>query len=259
MLVRYLNKSDLHRLLHRQGHSFWETPPQAIDSTDVSPPPEIRVTVAVEPDPVLYPEYRNRYFAFRAEDEDEPLLPCDAYFPLPEAFKMAAVHDPAVGDLMAGPVRWLLHRLARFLRIMLWPMSTSLTYTSSGWLPEVFGHIPELRQLHPQACPPGEAAGAILLDQKNPADAQILWSVANHVSQTGDDYFVSDLDATEVYLLHHHDEIVVSIPNPETRNRLLDKLIGWSDVLNDYSGYISATDNDPEIWGAGLAEGGPGG
>jgi hypothetical protein len=186
MLDRYLGRSNLHRRLQRQGHSFWAMSPQATDSTDVSPPPDIRVTVAVEPDSILNPEYRNRYFAFRAEYVDEPLLPCDVHFPLPEAFKMAAEHDLAVGDLMAGPVRWLLHRLARFLRIIVWPMSTNLTYTADGWLHEIFGQVSELRQLHPQACPAGEGAGAILLDQKNPADAQILWSVANYVSHTGD-------------------------------------------------------------------------
>jgi hypothetical protein len=247
MLIQYLARPELRQHLCSKGHNFSETAREA-DNVDVSPPPDIGITVAVEPDAILYPEYRNRYFAFRAECTDEPLLPCDRYFPLPEAFKLAAKRDPPAGDLMAGPVRWLIHRLVRFPRILLWPMSSSLIYTADGWLPEVFGRVPRLRPLHPKACLYGEAAGAIILNQGDPADAQVLWSVANHVSQLGDDYFVSDLDGAEVYMLHHHDNVVISIPDQHRRSHLLDELAGWSDVLMDCSGYTSATDNDPEIW-----------
>jgi hypothetical protein len=239
MPVKYLATPELRQRLYLQGHSFSETAADATENTDVWAMPDIRVTVAVDPDSALSPEYRNRYFVFRLEYADEPLLPCEKRFPLTAAFKMAAERDPPAGDFIAGPVRWLLHRMGRLPRMLLWPNSSSLTYTADGWLPEVFERVPLLRPLHPKACSTGEAAGAIVLNQEDPADAQVLWSVANHVSHTGDDYFVSDQDAAEVYLLHHHDEVVVSIPDPHKRRRLLDELVGLSDVLMDCSGYTA--------------------
>jgi hypothetical protein len=43
-----------------------------------------------------------------------PVLQYNADFLLPEAFHRAAEHPPAEGDFMAGPFRWLLHRVLPF-------------------------------------------------------------------------------------------------------------------------------------------------
>jgi hypothetical protein len=237
MPLGYFTNVELHQLLCRQGHSFSERSSHVNENTDVCPGPDILVTIAVDPDGALPPDYRNRYFAFRTEYIDEPLPPCDKYFPIPVTLQMAALQDPSLGDFMAGPVRWLLHRLNRIPEIILWPMSSSLTYSLDGWIPEIFQRFPPLRRLHPKACEAEERAAAILLKHEDPADAQILWSVANHVSQIGDDFFVSGPNAEEVYLLHHHDEVVISIPDFQKRCRLLDELAGCSDILIDCSGY----------------------
>ena len=88
MTDRILIPTELQSRLVQQGHHISS---QLEDKypTDVWPPPEMIVTVALDPDRTLKPAYRERYFTCGKDEEDEPLLPGEMDFDLPEQFSSA--------------------------------------------------------------------------------------------------------------------------------------------------------------------------
>jgi hypothetical protein len=78
---------------------------------------------------------------------------------------------------------------------------------------------------------------AIVLDLTDTNDSGVLWEVANSVSDSCVDFFVSDPDCAELYTIHHHDKIVACLPDPVSRAEMLRELEQWDDVLEDCSGY----------------------
>jgi hypothetical protein len=88
--------------------------------------------------------------------------------------------------------------------------------------------------------------GAILLDLASAKDCAVLWEVANLVGVNCYDFYLSDEKGSEVYLLHHHDCIYISIPDREKREGLLVELARWPNLIKDCSGYTTAVDH--EYW-----------
>ena len=84
------------------------------------------------------------------------------------------------------------------------------------------------------------------LNLRRESDCRVLWEVMNRVSQSCLDFFVADLDCREVYRLHHHGKVVVSIPDGSSRQKLLDDLAVHADLIEDYSGYTSDWDDDDD-------------
>jgi hypothetical protein len=58
------------------------------------------------------------------------------------------------------------------------------------------------------------------------------------------DCYLADADASEGYLTHHHEKVVVLVPDAEARERLLQELREASWLFNDVSGYGSSIDED---------------
>jgi hypothetical protein len=46
--------------------------------------------------------------------------------------------------------------------------------------------------------------------------------------------------------MHHHDKVMVSIPDPTVRQALVQNLIDRADVIEDCSGYASPMDEADE-------------
>ena len=88
--------------------------------------------------------------------------------------------------------------------------------------------------------------GALVLDLHVDADAAIFWETAALVGRSHENFYVSDEAATEVYLLHHHDKVVASVPDQDTRKFLLEELVALSDVFEDWSGYRPVVDDEDE-------------
>jgi hypothetical protein len=112
--------------------------------------------------------------------------------------------------------------------------------------PEPIDEVPELRRVLPPDRADLAEIGAVVLDRDSSQACRILWQVANQVAQSFYDFFVSDPNCNEVYRLHHHRSIFVSIPNEESRRELLDDLTSWSSLIEDCSGYVSPWDDEEE-------------
>jgi hypothetical protein len=88
--------------------------------------------------------------------------------------------------------------------------------------------------------------GALVLDLRRDGDAAVFWEAAGLVGRGHENFYVSDEAAGEVYLLHHHDKVVVSVPDEHTRGLLLEELARRSDAFEDWSGYRSGMDDEDE-------------
>jgi hypothetical protein len=60
------------------------------------------------------------------------------------------------------------------------------------------------------------------------------------------DCYLADSAGAEVYLAHHHDQVIVSIPDGEARDALLRDLVGAPWVFPDVSGFGSSIDEDDD-------------
>jgi hypothetical protein len=219
-------------------------------ATNIWSPPEEIVTVAVDPDPTLRPIFRDRYFACVMDEEDNPVVQYEPEFAFPGPFAAAAEQEATLSRFMTGPIRWLFVRLQRFPRVLLWPyggfgrsglglLGTTEDGESGAWLPC-------LRQWLREATPKPLFVGAVVLDLGEPQGGRVLCEVANFVGENFYDFYVSDLDGSEVYLLHHHEKVVVSIPDQHTRWLLLEDLAAWSNLFEDWSGYASPMDEEEQ-------------
>ena len=246
-MASFLTREQLHGHLRDQGHGFWSDNPE-VAPIRVSPPPEEYVTVALEPDATLKPKHRQCYFVCVRNDDGEPVIYDDAEFALREPFATVAERHPTNNYFMMGPIRWLLRRIERFERILLWPpdgfcgaYGLDFTFTISGVrlqdLPRLANH---LNGLHVD---PSEVT-AIVLSLNELPDCEVFWEIANLVGIDTYDLFVSDLFGREVYFLHHHEKIAVSIPEKRTRQELLDELETLDDVFEDWSGYEHKADEE---------------
>jgi hypothetical protein len=81
----------------------------------------------------------------------------------------------------------------------------------------------------------------------------VLLEAADLVGRSHENFYVSDEAAAEVYLMHHHDKVVVSVPDPAARQQLLVELDRLADIFEDRSGYGTSedADNDPDPDAAG--------
>ena len=216
--------------------------------TDVCPTPETIVTVGMNLDPTLRPAYRQCYYACYLKSEEDPIpaLRDDPSFALPAPFLAAALESPGDDRFLGGPCRWLMRRFDRFDSVLLWPAcrksDTTGAFTQAGLLDEIASLRGKL---------PGEAAslsriGAVALDLRRESDCRVLREVMSWVSQSFLDFFVADPECREVYRLHHHGKVVVSIPDGSSRQKLLDDLDSRSDLIEDCSGYTSDWDDEDD-------------
>jgi hypothetical protein len=235
-MMATLTAADLHERLSRAGHFC---------ATGLWPTPETIVTVAMNLDPTHGPSSRRRYFAClsRSEEDPNPALRDEPAFALPVLFRELEP-VPSEDPFLGGPFRWLLRRLIRFDRILLWPACRDQESSGGFTNPQPIDEVPELRRVLPADPAELAAIGAIVLDRDSPQACRILWQVANEVARSFYDFFVSDPNCNEVYRLHHHGKVVVSIPNEELRRELLDELTSWSSLIEDCSGYVSDWDDE---------------
>jgi hypothetical protein len=247
MSDRSLSVIELNSLLLRRGHRLWKRGEEDPEGVEVCPPSDVIVTVALNLDPCQVPVYRDRYFATLVDDDRFPLLGYEPHFELPEPFLQAAAQERrSYGAFMAGPFRWLIRRLMRFPRWLLWPedqIRAMEHFVRDHWVLEEMPRLSDWLQRNPPVPP---TAGALILNPTDRADSRVLWEVAEQVETSFYNYYVSDPDGVEVFELHHHSKVTISIPDENERRRLLNELSGYPDLLEDCSGYTSEIDDEWE-------------
>ena len=198
--------------------------------------------MAVDADPTLKEAYRDRYFIWVRDQDDSLVTDRAPVFALPESFA-GLTAGKATGEFVAGPVRWLLARLAHFPRLLLWPDREYRPPDGTGLVrPGILDHLSRIRARLGQVGSLAEAAGALVLEPHREDDAACFWEVAELVGWSSEDFYVSDEDTSEVYELHHHEKVVAIVPDQHARWLLLEELAALSDVFEDWSGYYSEPD-----------------
>jgi hypothetical protein len=244
MTAQFVSLVELHERLLNQGHDFYSNDNSSIPMTRVRSTPDTIVTVAVDPDATLKPEYRERYFACFRDEEDNLVAEHVPSLALVGPLAQAAKENPSLSEFALGPVRWLLTRLAIFPTILLWPDSQYRS-DNDGFIPATIRD--ELRRLSLRAetfTSSQQGLGAVSLDLNCLEDAAIFWEAARLVGYGSDNVYVAAETGSEVYLMHHHDKVVVSIPDQHTRWLVLEELAELSDVFDDWSGYYSKSDEE---------------
>ena len=243
-----VSRDRLIALLRERGHALDDSQV----GTDVSPPRDQYVTIAVTPDPTLKSGYRDRFFATYVDRACRPVLRTSPDFAIPEPFASLVTQEPIGGDewqgnFWLGPFRWLLCRLAHAPGLMIWPDGRCWPDKSHPFLnDQEFAWTPALQRRLTAARDTESTAGALLLDLSDPTDCMVLMEAARQVEGNCYDYYVSDPAASAVYQLHHHDKIVASIPDPLELRRLVEELSSRTDLFNDCSGYIDDWDDEDD-------------
>jgi hypothetical protein len=235
MTAAFLSPAELHDRLIAAGQPLEED--SGNPSTTVRDSPETIITVALNLDPTLMPSYRGRYFAclLYSEENRTPAIRDDPDFALPERFRrFDEGRIPACG-LSGGPFRWLLPRLVAARKILVWPEDTDRF--AWGVANDDTKGLHRLLPLDPTT------TGAVVLDLERDEDCRVLWDIASWVEEGVDNVFVSVPTCVAVARLHHHNRIVLSIPDEARRRATLDALSGC-ESLEDCSGYTSDWDDE---------------
>ena len=231
---------ELNVLLRRGGHRLWARNIEDPEGVEVWPRSDLVVTVAMNLDVCQPADCRDRFYAVLVDDGSFPILRHHPDFALPESFgEAAAAERRSYGAFMAGSFRWALRRLARFPRVLLWPedqIRSPGQFMRDPWVLEKMPHLREWLSREPSVPP---TAGALVLDLFDAADCQVLWEVAEQVEASPFNYYICDPEGAEVYQLHHHSKVVISIPDARERRRLLEELSNYPDLLEDCSGFES--------------------
>jgi hypothetical protein len=250
MMDRFLVREQLHRLLKDRGHAFWSAKPEDAP-IDVSPPPDVYLTVGADQDGALKSAYRNEYFACVRGADEIPLVRNAPEFALSGPLAEAAEREPAGNDFIDGPARWLFARIRRFDQILFWPGdgfrgTDGLGFPMTTVSGQRITQLPHLANRLARHIPAPATAGAIVLSQSDVNDCRVLWEAANLVGTDVHNFYPCDLAGHEVYQMHHHDNVIVSVPDDEARWDLIDDLADRSDLFKDWSGYRSASDEEVE-------------
>src|SRR5947208_3242547 len=107
--------------LERQGHRVSEPDWEAATGFTLWPDRDSIVTVAVEPDATMYPEYRERFYRCEpAADWVFCVIGCPKQHKS-RWLELVSRQPPGYWhDFLAGPGSWVLSRLARFREVVVW-------------------------------------------------------------------------------------------------------------------------------------------
>jgi hypothetical protein len=243
-----ISKIELHRRLVEHSHTFWSEKAGEVEA-NVWPLPKNIITVGLDPDGTLEPAYRQRYFTCIRDENGLMRIEEDLGFAFPKPFATVAERESVSGDFMYGPMRWLLVRFQKFPRILLWPEGGFRGEDGCGFLiNDMMGmrldEAPRLQRWLRETVPEPAVLGAALLDLSLEWDCEILWEMTDLVARLSYNVYLSDFAANEVYLLHHHDKVVVSLPNNQRREEMLSELTKRPDIFEDCSNYTSDADEE---------------
>jgi hypothetical protein len=238
-----LSRAQLRKLLRSRKHCV-KLDDTGRESVYVWPRPDEIITVANEPDWTLREPYRQRYFICRPDRNGIPLVFYDERFRTEEPFSTIIREAPSERPFIRGPLLWLLSRVSRESQVVLWPADDFILRGARGFgaivsNEETAEAVPHLAAWIKTNAADTSDTGAIMLNPRESVGAWVIWEVMNAVADEFCDAFVGVKDCSEVYLLHHHDCVVVSIPDVEKRRELFRELADQAELFEDYSGYLT--------------------
>jgi hypothetical protein len=231
MSAIFVPEKTLQASLLEMGHSIEQG-----STTDVWPPPDIIISVSTSVDATLGHEYRNNYFICQKDGGDAPMIGSLPQYRLPHIWEAAIATFVTPSFFLLGPFRWACRQLTRYDRIVVWPRSK---YRISGsWFVQEWDrkNVPRLLSLLSTAAGDGNI-GAVSLSTSSKAHCMILVEIANYVGTSDFDMWVSSDNMREVYLLHHHDVVVASVPEYAKRQTILQACAMLGSGLIDASNY----------------------
>jgi hypothetical protein len=234
--------------LEGRGHRVTEPARETVTGFTLWPDPGVIVTVAVEPDPTLRPQYRQQFFVLEPEPEQVfRVLGC----PRPHRtrwLELVSLQAPGYWqECLAGPGSWLLSRLSRFRQVVVWadrglPWDVLDCPTHRGWGMAVPAEAAPLFA----ATAGVEASQPRLLCVEEGRFADAVAACMLFASVGMRDCYLADEAGAEVYLAHHHDKVVVSVPDAGARSGLLRDLDEAPWLFSDVSGYGASPDDEDD-------------
>jgi hypothetical protein len=219
---------DLRALLLEQGHRLGD-PDNRPGSLSIEPPEDVYLTIALKADVVLYRRWRERYFL--CKPDAGVILDSSS---VTDDFRrrwMAMIDGVMAGlprDVIAGLATWTASRLLRFHRVFAWADKRVGLYQDyrgkaceevSESLGSTIG--PGLLRRHLDA---EASAVAAVLETNNPEFPFLIATYFLFASQNFLEICFTVEDGSEVYTMHHHDKVIVSIPDPVNRLALVAEL-----------------------------------
>jgi hypothetical protein len=230
--------------LEARGHHITEPTWPTVMGFTLYPDADTVITVGVEPDATLYRQYRQRFFVVEPEPEQVFRVTGCPELPRGRWLDLVACQPPGCWqDFLAGPGSWLLSRLSRFGRIVAWsdrglPWDELDCPDYRTWGLEVPARATDFF-----ASSDGpEASRPRLLSVEDERFADAVAACVLFALPCLRDCYLADEEASEVYLVHHHEKVVVSIPDAGARERLLRELREAAWLFRDVSGYGSSID-----------------
>jgi hypothetical protein len=232
--------------LQRQGHRLVEPGRETVTGFTLWPDSETVVIMAIEPDPTLYPHYRQRFFLCEP-DPGQVFRVMGCPIPYRTRWQDLVAGQPPSNwqDFLAGPGSWLLSRLIRFRRVIAWS-DRGMPWDDIDSLSQgKFGiSVPVAAAALFASSDGPEAARPRFLSTDDMRFPDAVAACVLFASAGLRDCYLADVDATEVYLAYHHDQVVVSVPDVEARTTLLRELESAAWLFTDVSGYDSSIDDD---------------
>jgi hypothetical protein len=212
----------------------------------VSPDPDTYITVALEQDPTLKRQYRQRYFV--CEPEPERVFRVTG---CPEPFgamwlEMLSRQPPCeMQEFLAGPGSWTLSRLVRFQRLVVWARSGLVWESIDNSTIRDWGLYVPVGAASLLADPPnGDRYSPRVFGRKDNHFVAAVAACFLFPTLGWADCYLADEAGTEVYLAHHHNKVVASVPIAAARRELLDELESATWLFTDESGYNSPMDDE---------------
>jgi hypothetical protein len=247
-MIESQSLDNLRVMLLSAGHELAEP-----GSTDVRvcPTPDLRIVVATQPDVTLYPAHRRHFFLCRPRAESI-LIRAGCPFTLCRQWSelLVRMHGRHSREVLAGPGTWLLSRLIKHDPILIWGVGSGYweqSYCDSEYevieneLGTRIDFGPWRKHLIEGTCQ--------TTHYLSPQDEQFPHILAAYLllsSYNFFEFYLANINCTEVYEIHHHDKVTASVPVPELKVQILKDLTANPDLYIDVSGYHCAWDGEED-------------
>jgi len=232
-----LSVEQLIERLRRSG--FGSSPDENLPN--VWPTPDRIISIGDELDCTLNRQYRNHFFSCIKDADGRAVISRVTKFAFRNRSGMVIDFKP-LSAFADGAVRWLSNWLTRYREILyVWPE------TKHGGLLWADEHTPE---------PASEcarrwiderrtmAAAIPQLDLDRDHDLLVLLGLADWVGCTTTNIYVADHALNCVFLMHHHDKLVVDCRGEQRRQALISDLRSCEGCFQDCSHYECESDSE---------------